>query len=180
MADPWTEAWEEAEATAPPGVLIYATIELIHPAFVDESDVAFSIRAVAGTGSAFNATLEDDAPLNAGEEVTFSAIPFTSERPEFVDGQPPTSEITLDNVAREVMPYLEAAVRQRADLQLIYREFRSDDTSAPCYGPVSFVIKQVTVTRTRISGKAQIDDLANRKFPRHFYTLREFPGLQQS
>ena len=66
----------------------------------------------------------------------------------------------------------------RANLIAIYREYRSDDVSAPCFGPVEFIVRQVSMTGTRIEGMASIDDLANKKFPSRVYTTKEYPGLQ--
>lgn len=122
-------------------------------------------------------TLEDGAPLNGGQSVLFKAIPFTAERPTFQEGVTPECVISVDNVARELAPYLDAAVIMRADVQTIYREYLSTDTSAPAYGPVTFTLKQVKVAGTQVQGTARIDDLANRKFPKLVYTIEEFPGL---
>ena len=177
MSDPFTEAWEEAEASKPPEVLLYHALELIHPAFVEDG-VPFSVRAVAGISESINFTLEPGAPIDGGLSVEFKPIPFYAEFPEVSEGKTPSSKITVDNVARTVMPYLELAVRMRADMNAIYRQYRSDDLTAPCYGPIQFNVKQVKVTRTKVEGLAQIDDLANRKFPNKVYTINEFPGLR--
>ena len=48
----------------------------------------------------------------------------------------------------------------------------------PCYGPVEFVIRNASMTGSRIEGIARLDNHASRKFPSKLYTLREFPGLQ--
>lgn len=177
MADPWTEAWEEAEASAPPGVQIYATLELQHPIFV-EGSTPFAIRVVAGSPNDELFTLEPGAILNGGQEVNFQAVPFFAERPQYEEGKTPESMITIDNVARILTPYLEDAVLTRADMTAIYREYRSDDRTEPCYGPVQFLVKNVKVTGTQVTGAARIDDLANRKFPNKVYTINEYPGLQ--
>src|SRR5712691_11523201 len=142
MSDPWTAAWQEAEATAPPTLVVFCTLELIHPAFVDEFSVQFPIRAVTGTVDDQTLTLEVGALFDSGAAVVFKAIPFMAERPTYEEGRTPECLITLDNVARELAPYLENAVIMRADVVAIYREWRSDDTTAPCFGPVQFVIKQ--------------------------------------
>ncbi len=177
MDDPWTEAWAEAEASAPPGVLIYCTLELRHPAFTD-GVTPFAVRAVSGVHEDMDFTLEDEAVVDGGDTVTFKAVPFFADPPEFEEGKTPESQITIDNVARELIPYLEQAVLLRADLTATYREYRSDDLTGPCYGPVTFIVKQVKVTGTRVQGMARIDDLANRKFPNKVYTLDAFPGLR--
>lgn len=176
MADPWTEAWEEAEATAPPDVVVYHTLELQHPAFL-EGGVQVPIRCVTAVADDMMFGIEAGATFNAGEMATFQAIPFSAERPEFAEGQTPQCAITIDGVAREITQHLEAAVQVKADLIAVYREFRSDDLTEPCYGPVHFVMRKVTVSGTKVTGTARLADLANRKFPFKVYSINEFPGL---
>lgn len=176
MADVWTAAWEEAEASVPPTILVYHTLELQHPAFTD-GVTPFAVRAVAGDYKDQTFTLEVGATLNGGEAVLFKAIPFYSEMPEVSEGKTPEIKITIDSVGEEIIPYLEAATQIRADMISIYRQYRSDDLTAPCYGPVEFLIKQVTLKSSTIEGVAKIDDLVNRKFPSRVYTLTEYPGL---
>lgn len=176
MVDVWTAAWEEAEASVPPTILVYHTLELQHPAFIEGIN-PFSVRAVAGDYQDRDFGIEVGADLNGGEMVEFKAIPFYSEMPEVQEGQTPTCKITVDSVGDELVPYLEAATLVRADMKAIYRQYRSDDLTAPCYGPVQFVIKQVTLKSSTIEGIAKIDDLVNRKFPKRVYTLVEYPGL---
>jgi len=144
MSDPWTEAWEEAEASVPPGVLIFYTLELQHPSFVEDS-VPFVVRIVTGVFEDQVFTIENTAEYNPGEDVTFSAVEFYAERPELSEGKPPTCNIVVDNVVELLSPYLEAATQYRADMIAVYREYRNDDTSEPCYGPVEFVIKKIIV-----------------------------------
>lgn len=178
MVDVWTAAWEEAEASVPPTIEVYHTLELQHPAFID-GGVPFAVRAVAGDYAPQTFTIEDGAVLDAGAAVVFDPIPFYSEMPEVQEGQTPTCKITVDSVGDELIPYLEAATQVRADLVAIYRQYRSDDMTAPCYGPVQFVIKQVTLKSSTIEGVAKIDDLVNRKFPKRVFSLAEYPGLIQ-
>jgi hypothetical protein len=177
MASSFNAAWQEAEATAPAGVTLLCTLELQHPTFLDGGGQPYGVRLVTGVDADQVLTLEAGAPLNGGAAVTFTAIPFTAERPTFAEGQVPTCDITVDNVGRELVPVLEAAAVVRADLIAIYREYRSDDLTEPCFGPVQFVIKKVAMTGTALTGTAMIDNLANRKFPSRNYTIVEFPGL---
>jgi len=174
--DPFTAAWEEAEATAPPGVVIYYTIELQHPAFLQDA-VEVPIRCVTDVADDTSFGIEAGATFNAEEMALFQAIPFFAERPEFAEGRTPECEVTIDNAAREIVEYLEAAVQVKADLVVLYREYRSDDLTAPCYGPVEFVMRKVSVTGARVTGKARLDDLANRRFPNKVYSIDEFAGL---
>lgn len=178
MTNPWTAAWEEAEASAPPDVIVYPTLELRHPAFVEGSPAqAIAIRVVSGPVDDMQFTIEDGAVMNGGETVTFTAIPFFADRPEFAEGRTPETQVTIDNVAREMVGLLEQAVQIKADLIVAYREYRSDDTSEPCYGPVEFKMRKVVMSGTTLTGIAKLDDLANRKFPWRTYRTSEFPGL---
>jgi hypothetical protein len=176
MADPWTSVWEEAEATAPPGVVMYATLELQHPAFL-QGGVEVPIRCVTGVADDMNFGIEVGAVFNGGQTVTFKAIPFFAERPEFAEGKVPECQVTVDNVGRDLFPYIEAAVQVKADLAALYREYRSDDLTEPCYGPVRFVMRKVQIKGTSVIGTARLQDLANRKFPYKVYAVNEFPGL---
>lgn len=176
MADPWTAAWEEAEATAPPGVTIYCTLELQHPAFL-QGMVETPVRCVTGVADDQTFGIEAGATFNGGETVTFTATPFYSERPEFAEGKTPECQVTVDGVGRILSAYLEAAVQIKADLAVLYREYRSDDLTEPCYGPIRFVMRRVTVKGATVTGSARLDDLANRKFPNKIASIAEFPGL---
>lgn len=174
MSAPWNAAWEEAVASVRPDLIVYATLELWHPSF------SVPVRAVTGVYSNMNFTLEGGAPRNGGQSVTFSAIPFRADWPEVSERTPPQIKVTIDNVARELAPVLEGALAYRGDLQALYREYRSDQLTAPCYGPITLVVKKVTVTGASVIGVAQIVNLANRKFPYKTYTLTEFPSLLPS
>lgn len=176
MADPWTSAWEEAEATSPPGVTVYQTLELQHPAFIQDA-VNVPIRVVNGVDEDKIFGIEAGAVFNGGGVGTFQAIPFFAERPEFAEGRTPSCSVTVDGVGRELTLYLEDAVQVKADLVVLFREYRSDDLAEPCYGPIQFVMRSVKVSGTQVIGTAQLDDLANRKFPFKTYTVDEFPGL---
>jgi len=180
MPDPWTAAWEEAEATAPPGVVVYCTLELQHPGIVDISNTVIPIRCVTDVTDDMDFGIEAGALYNGGGTGAFQAIPFFADRPVFAEGQTPACNVTIDGVAREITPHLEAAISIKADLVAIYREYRSDDLTEPCYGPVEFVMRKVTVTGATVTGQAQLDDLANRKFPYKVYSINEFPGLLPS
>lgn len=176
MADPWTSAWEEAEATAPPQVVVYSTLELQHPAFIQD-DVNVPIRVVTGVSDNTSFGIELGADFNPGEMASFQAVPFYAEVPEFAEGKTPSCAVTVDGVGRELTAYIEDAVQVKADLSVLFRQYRSDDLSEPCYGPVRFIMKKVTVRGQTVVGTAQLDDLANRKFPYKVASIDEFPGL---
>lgn len=176
MANPWTAAIEEAIASCPTDVLIYDTLELQHPAIQDDGGNAVPARIVNHVmETTFG--IEAGALFNPSEMVPFSPGAFGSAFPEYAEGQVPSCEITIDNVARELTAYLEAAVGYNADLKAIFRQYSGEDPSEPIYGPVEFVIREVRVNTTTITGTARVSNLADKKFPSRVYTRAKFPGL---
>lgn len=176
MTDPWTAAWAEAAASCPTSHLVYETVELQHPAFV-EMGSPIALRFVLDKEER-DLGIEAGAAFNPGTMQPFTPINFSASQPEFAQGKVPECKIVIDNVGRQLMPYLNAAVRVRADLNLVFRQYRSDDVSEPCYGPVQFVIRNVRITGARVEGTAKLADLANAKFPTRAYTTAEFPALR--
>lgn len=170
-------AWEEAVASVPPDVTVYFTLELQHPGFV-ELGTPVAIRIVTGVSSDQTFTIEAGGAFGGGTPQVFKAIPFEADYPEFAEGRVPETRITVDNVLREILPHIQAAMTFRADLKALYREYRSDDTSAPVYGPVEFIVRNLTVSGTRLEGVARLDNLASRKVPSRIYSVKDFPGLQ--
>lgn len=175
MAEPWTAAWEEAEAICPSEGSTYVTLELQHPAFL-EAGVPVALRFVLDVQPR-QLGIEAGAAFDAGTVQEFAPIAFSASRPEVAEGQAPQCKISIDNVADDLTEHMEAAVAVRADLTLIYREYRTDDVSEPCYGPVEFQVRQARMTGTRIDGVAKLADLVNTKFPRMVYSRAEYPAL---
>lgn len=176
MSDPWTAAWAEAEASCPVDTRVFLTIELQHPGFLDGEGNPVPIRNVLDV-EARSLGIESGAVFNGGTMQEFLPAAFESGRPDYAEGKVPECQIIIDNVARDLTPYLNEAVKVRANLVLIYREYREDDVSEPCYGPVEFVIRSVNITGSKVTGTARLADLANTKFPRRIYTRAEFPAL---
>lgn len=176
MPDPWNAAWEEAEASCRTDIVVYDTLELQHPAIQDEEGAAKPARIV---NDVLERTfgIEAGALFNPGAPAVFFPSAFGAAFPEYAEGQIPQCEITIDNVARELTAYLEAAVGYSADLKAIFRQYSSEDTSEPIYGPVEFIIRSVRVSGTTIRGTARVSNLADKKFPTRVYTRSKFPGL---
>ncbi|MCL8385474.1 DUF1833 family protein [Xanthobacter aminoxidans] len=175
MGDLWTEAWAEAEASCPNSVLVFDTIELQHPAFL-ESGAPIPLRFVCDVEPR-TFGIEPGATFDAGELAEFTPIAFSADAPNFSEQQVPQCRVVIDNVARDVMPYLEAAIGYRADLKVLFRQYREDDVSEPACGPWEFLLRKVTVAGSTVEGTASFDDLTNMKFPRRIYSRREFSSL---
>ena len=74
--------------------------------------------------------IEAGAPRDGGAMVTFAACPFTADYPEQREGQPPMSKIKIDNVNRELVPKIRAALGVRQYIQVLYREYRCLHTTS--------------------------------------------------
>lgn len=108
MTTTLSEALEEAYASNPSDVVILDTLELIHPDFKDEDGKQTAVRVVRDNVN-LRAFLEDDAPLNAGQEVEFVALGFDLEFPPVNTTPVPEITLTLDNVGCEIIKYLDMA-----------------------------------------------------------------------
>jgi hypothetical protein len=179
MADPWTEAWAEAQASVPANIIELPTLELLHPALLDELGNPMAIRAVRDTQDHM-LLLEGDAPLNPGESVLFQSVFFEAPWPEQQEGMVPELVIRIDNIGREIMPHLEAMVVTAAPLIVRYRTYLYDATTGTTTlgaDPISFPLRSVTVNESYVEGSASPADLANLRAMRLVYDLQNYPGL---
>lgn len=177
MVTLYEEALKEAYAANPTNDVVLDTIEIRHPAFVDDAGNPTAIRVVRGYDD-ITATLELDAPLNAGQAVTFIAAAFNFTLPGFKEGQIPQLQLTLDNVSREVTAHLEQAIGQAAPIEVTYRPFLYSDLSAPQMDPpINMLLTTVTVDVFQVTGTATLNDVHNWGFPGRSYDLTSFPGL---
>ena len=136
-------------------------------------------RVVANVGEDMVLGIEAGAPRDGGAMVTFTACPFTTDYPEQRKGQPPTSKIKIDNVNRELVPKIRAALGVREYIQILYREYLLSDVTEPAYGPVEFELREVRMVGASLTGTAMVRNLQNRRFPRlnKNYDYIQFPSL---
>ena len=164
-------ALREAYAAAPSDVVIYATIEIRHPAFTSP------IRVVRD-GSDLIATLEDSAPADAGQSVVFVRFAFNFTRPELSASGVPQVTLEIDNVDRGIVANLEAALTTQEPIAITYREYVSSDLSAPANDPpLHMTLISVTADPLKVTATAGFPDLVNRRFPTLEYQSDTFPGL---
>lgn len=170
MSD-WTTAIEEAYASSTADV-IYHTLELRHPSFTTP------VRVVSHE-TGISATLENDAPQNPGEVVAFEALAFDFHLPDQVDqGQVPEISITLDNVARLLVPYLDQALGGSDPIMLTYRPYLQSDLARPHLNPpLTLVLRSVSVDQSQVSARAGVESVNARRWPRGDYTSEAFPSL---
>lgn len=185
MADIWSEAFLEAVASAPADEIIISTLELIHPAFVDEEDNPESLRAVLDDRD-WTLELEPNAPLHGGDEVLFEKLAIRVTLPEQTENNLGSAKIAMDNVPRKYIKQLEQATSIRANATLIYREWigvHDPETGVTTVsGPPDFIIGNMTIqvveiTDLRIEATARFQDLLNQGFPLRKFTREEWPAL---
>lgn len=167
------EALLEAYASCPPSARVYFTLEIYQSSF----DVP--ARIVANVGDDMEFGIEAGAAFNGGEMVTFLACPFQADYPEQREGQPPTAKVKIDNVNRELVPKIRAALGVREYITVTYREYLGSDLTEPAYGPVEFKLKDVQMVGASLTGTAMVGNLQNKRFPKQSknYNYRDFPSL---
>lgn len=168
------DAIKEAYASAPSDEVILFTIEMRHPKFTTPLRVVRDFKNLT-------ARLESDAPVNGGEEVLFIAYPFDIQPPDTDEYGKPELTITIDNVGREIMVYIEQAVRTRDVIDVTYRLYLASDLSGPQNNPpMTMQVTSISATPQSITMVASFADLSSKAFPKRMYTLEQFPSLQTS
>ena len=172
-----SEAIREAYASAPSDVVILHTLELRHPGFVDENNQPMAIRIVRDHQDV-TARLEQTAPLNGGERVQFIALGFELELPPVNTAPVPEISVTIDNVSRELIRHLDAAVESSEKIEITYRPYLSTDLEGPQMDPpITLTLTEVEADISRVTGRARMLDIGNKRFPSQVYTASRFPGL---
>jgi len=173
MPDPaLSAAIAEAYASAPVDQVILHTVELHHPVFT------VPVRVVRDRAS-LDARLEATAPLDAGAVVTFIPYAFDLTPPDQTSSGSPQCVLEIDNVSREILVQVRAAIREAAPVLVIYRAYLD---GAALDGPENdpplvMELQQLSATPLRIRGVAGFPDLLGKAFPRLSYDLAKFPGL---
>jgi len=168
-----SEALLDAYAACPPSARVCHTLEIWQSSFAEPA------RVVANVGDDMAFGIEQGAPRDAGAMVTFIACPFTSDYPEQREGQPPSSKIKIDNVNRELVPKIRAALGVREYIQILYRQYLGSDLAEPAYGPVEYELREVQMVGTSLTGSAMVRNLQDKRFPRQNrnYDYIQFPSL---
>ena len=173
----YSEALAAAYASAPEDEVVLDTLEFRHPLFLDNGS-PFAVRVV-NDHSDLTATLEASAPMNPSASVTFKASYFAFTRPaESESGSTPEVEITVQNVSRYLMQYLDSAKESRVPIEVTWRPYLASDLTAPHMNPpLTLTLRSVTCDMMTVSARAGFGDLTNRRFPAIEYTAKKFPGL---
>lgn len=166
-------SWEylEAAAVAPITRAMLHCFELYHP-------LSGRHRLVADHQNLL-ATLEADAPADAGTEVEWIAAPLMIDRPEESDtSATPEITLSLDNVAGLMTAELKKTRGSLVSWTLTERLYASDDTTGPAVLPPTVVfLKSVDIVANAVVCKASFGDPANVSVPVLTFRRREYPGL---
>jgi len=171
-----TQALKEAYASAPSHVVILDTLELRHPAFRNEAEPK-ALRLVRNYQDLV-ARLEDNAPLEGGCYVTFTALAFDLTLPPLESVPVPEIVVHIDNVSRYLMPYLDQASISPFPIEMTYRPYLSTHLEAPqMTPPLTLTLSEVVATAFSITARARMLDVGSLPFPSLTYTPKAFPGL---
>lgn len=178
MPDPTvSDALAEAYATAPADELVYHTLELRHPAFVDATGRRDSVWLVADNQDLL-ASVESGAPVRGGLLTRFVAFPFSFSLAPIEAGSLPEIQLVVSSVNRLMVEQLDLAVAAGEEIVAVYRPYLDSDKTAPQMIPApSFVLSDVKVTVMRVSARARTSVDLRGAFPRRLYTAALFPGL---
>lgn len=174
-----SDALAEAYASEPDDVFTLDTIELHHPAFLDELGLPSSIRVVNNTTGNIEARLENTAPLNPGEVVLFRAVPFSFKKPEIGEDSVPAITLAIPIVNRDITRYLEQAISLQDPIKVYYRPYLNTDLlgGPQADPPVVMEMKSAKISNGTLTGTASLDEVHNWPFPGKKYTRDRFPSL---
>lgn len=171
-----SEALKEAAAIAPVGRAVLYAYELWHPTMSEPVRVVRNHEPIT-------AGLEEFAPRNVGEFVTYMASAIRVSRPPEGDqAEAPSINITVDNVSAELTQALRVArqsvIGALQQWELIERVYCSDDLTAPDIDPPStFTLSQVTYDAVTATLTANFGDPVNVGIPALTFKPEEYPGL---
>lgn len=173
------QAIQEAYATAPTNDVILHTLEIRHPAFVDGTGAATSIRVVQDYAD-LTAKLEATAPLNPSVYVTFISFAFDVVLPEVTDASTPQIVITMDNVSQEIEQNIALATASGIFAEITYRQYLSSDLTGPQNDPpLTLTVMDIKADDFKVTCTCGFSDPSNKNFPNENYTLQRFPGLSR-
>lgn len=159
---------------APADRAILDTFELYHPVLAEAVRVVHNFEDI-------DATLEADAPREAGEEVNFIACAVRTTRSEESDtAASPEITLQVDNVSGIMSDALKMSRESLEPWELIHRIYCDDDFTGPAIvPPLRLQVLTVDVTTTTVTLHCQYADFVNTAVPVATFKLSEYPGLDQ-
>ena len=154
----------------PVNIQYFITLEIYHPAmdtlrFVHEySDKTF--------------TLESTAPRDAGQPVSFRALNFTAPMPDQDESTTVNIKINLGRVGSQAREQIKRirGFNYFTPVQIIYRRYLSDDTSAPVK-VFRLYASQPVIQANNVTFTATDDNPSKQNVAR-LYQFTTFPGLE--
>jgi hypothetical protein len=127
---------------------------------------------------ALTATLEDNAPMHAGQPVTFQPVAFEMDLAAEKEGGIPTIQLKIDNVSRQIYSLLAQLQGTLNKVTVTHRTYLSSDTSGPHVLPVTILtLQQVNVLVDSVEATCGLGDIHNSRFPADVHDVVRFPGL---
>lgn len=174
-----TAVQKEAYVLSSSHLVTLHTLEIRHPDFLSPIRIVRDQRDLVGK-------LESDAPANAGENVTFTALWFEFIPPELGEDPDPTFDIKVDNVSGILIPYLELASASTEPIEVTYRMFSwnhitqaLNNLDEPSAEPLHMEVFKAGTQAHAAMFTITMAPIANRPFPKEKYTTSQFPGLNQ-
>ena len=172
------EAVREAYASATSDIVVLHALEIWHRTFqVPARVVRWPVEGPDLTE--FRCKLEDDAPRNAGETVTFLGVPYEIKLPEKSQDTPGEFEISISGAAEHIEPLLEGAALGGGEITCIYRSFiKGEENQGPTeiWPDIYLHSPSVDASTGTVTMKGSVLDWLNRKFGR-LITPRAYPAL---
>lgn len=172
------DAIAEAYASAPQDIIILHTLEINHKSFgVPVRVVRWPVHGPEP--ETFSCLLESTAPKNAGQTVSFTAMPFDIKLPEKSQETPGQFTITLAGVGDMLDDALETAAIGGGIVTAIYRTFikgRQGEGPAEVYPGIELQSPELDSSTGTITVTGVVLNWINRPFGR-LYTPSRYPGL---
>lgn len=167
-------AWEEAAATIDATERMLATLEFHHSTFIEDGQ-PHPVRAVRNTED-LTFRLDDNAPLNAGQDVLFKGIPFEIGYPR-IGRLSVEAPLALDDVNPEVSKYLEQATKLNESIVVYCRGYLLSDPTTVGQGPFRLLLRSVKRKGSRLEGTLTMADPTKLRVMREIYDNQRFPAL---
>lgn len=169
-----TRAWEEAAATIDANERMLVTLELHHSTFIEDSQ-PHPVRAVSNTED-LTFRLDDNALLNAGQDVLFKGIPFRIGYPR-IGKLSVEAPVSIDDVNPEISKYLEPATKLNESVVVFFRGYLLSDPTVVGQGPFRLLLRSVKRKGSTLEGSLTMADPSKLRVMREIYDNARFPAL---
>lgn len=161
-------SYAEYAASAPVGVLELRCLEISHAEF--EAPLRI-----------YTPGYEDLAvTLETGATAVFKPVAFRTSMPTPDESGRISRSLEIDAVDGSLRRVLLAASQSDAPILASFRIYLSSDLSGPQFDPPEVLsLSRISLSKRRISARAENEDVINRRFPAAIYTTQNTPGLRR-